>query len=71
MSVTEASHGSTQQAVVSSTLSVTDWNAELVRGEVGQAVQRPKHGSGEGLWGSGEGLWVGGLTLPWRWQIWD
>lgn len=28
--------------VVSSTLSVVDWNAELVQGNVGQAVQRLK-----------------------------
>ncbi len=43
--------------VVSSTLSVVDWNAELVQGNVGQAVQRLKQESGEGLW-------VGGVTLP-------
>ena len=43
--------------VVSSTLSGVDWNAELVRGDLGQAVQRLKQESGRGLW-------VGGVTLP-------
>ena len=43
--------------VVSSTLSEVDWNAELVRGDVGQAVQRLKQEPGVGLW-------VGGVTLP-------
>ncbi|WP_149205445.1 dihydrofolate reductase family protein [Actinotalea subterranea] len=43
--------------VVSSTLDEVDWNAELVRGDLGQAVQRLKEESG----GS---LWVGGVTLP-------
>jgi dihydrofolate reductase len=43
--------------VVSSTLSAVDWNAELVRGDLGQAVQRLKQESGRGLW-------VGGVTLP-------
>ena len=43
--------------VVSSTLSAVDWNAELVRGDLGQAVQRLKQGPGEGLF-------VGGVTLP-------
>ena len=43
--------------VVSSTLSGVDWNAELVRGELGQAVQRLKQEPGEGLF-------VGGVTLP-------
>jgi dihydrofolate reductase len=43
--------------VVSSTLSEVDWNAEQVQGDVGQAVQRLKQESGEGLW-------VGGVTLP-------
>jgi dihydrofolate reductase len=43
--------------VVSSTLSGVDWNAELVRGDVGEAVQRLKQESGAGLW-------VGGVTLP-------
>jgi dihydrofolate reductase len=43
--------------VVSSTLSGVDWNAELVGGDLGPAVQRLKQESGEGLW-------VGGVTLP-------
>ncbi|MEI2654866.1 MAG: dihydrofolate reductase family protein [Microthrixaceae bacterium] len=43
--------------VVSSTLSGVDWNAELVRGDLGPAVQRLKEEPGDGLW-------VGGVTLP-------
>ena len=43
--------------VVSSTLSGVDWNAELMRGDLGQAVQRLKQEPGEGLF-------VGGVTLP-------
>src|SRR5687767_8567309 len=43
--------------VVSSTLDRVDWNAELVRGDLGKAVQRLKGGSGTGLF-------VGGVTLP-------
>ena len=43
--------------VVSSTLSSVDWNAELVRGDLGQAVEQLKQDSGEGLS-------VGGVTLP-------
>ncbi|MDQ0276630.1 dihydrofolate reductase [Arthrobacter silviterrae] len=43
--------------VVSSTLGGVDWNAELVQGAVGQAVQRLKQEPGEGLW-------VGGVRLP-------
>ena len=43
--------------VVSSTLGEVDWNAELLRGELGQAVERLKREPGEGLW-------VGGVTLP-------
>ena len=43
--------------VVSSTLSEVDWNAELVRGDLGQAVRRLKQEPGVGLW-------VGGVTLP-------
>ncbi|WP_440713920.1 dihydrofolate reductase family protein [Gordonia sp. FQ] len=43
--------------VVSSTLDTVDWNAELVRGDVGQAVHRLKQEPGAGLW-------VGGVTLP-------
>ena len=47
----------TKKYVVSSTLSGVDWNAELVRGDLGQAVQRLKQEPGEGLF-------VGGVTLP-------
>jgi dihydrofolate reductase len=43
--------------VVSSTLGEVDWNAELVRGDLRQAVERLKQEPGEGLW-------VGGVTLP-------
>src|SRR5687768_3035337 len=43
--------------VVSSTLSQVDWNAELLRGDLGQAVQQLKRESGNGLF-------VGGVTLP-------
>lgn len=43
--------------VVSSTLTEVDWNAELLEGDVGEAVQRLKQESGAGLW-------VGGVTLP-------
>lgn len=43
--------------VVSSTLDRVDWNAELVRGDLGTAVQQLKQGSGKGLF-------VGGVKLP-------
>src|SRR5512137_340492 len=43
--------------VASSTLDRVDWNAELVRGDLGKAVQQLK---GE----SGKGLLVGGVKLP-------
>jgi dihydrofolate reductase len=43
--------------VVSSTLERVDWNAELVRGDLGQAVQQLKRESGKGLL-------TGGVTLP-------
>jgi dihydrofolate reductase len=43
--------------VVSSTLDGVDWNAELVRGDLGEAVQQLKQGTGQGLF-------VGGVTLP-------
>jgi dihydrofolate reductase len=43
--------------VVSSTLDRVDWNAELVRGDLGEAVQQLKRESGKGLF-------VGGVTLP-------
>src|SRR6266542_4689141 len=43
--------------VVSSTLGRVDWNAELVRGDLGKAVQQLKQESGKGLF-------VGGVKLP-------
>lgn len=43
--------------VVSSTLERVDWNAELVRGDLGEAVQKLKQEPGKGLL-------VGGLKLP-------
>ena len=43
--------------VVSSTLARVDWNAELVRGDLGHAVQRLKQEPGKGLL-------VGGVKLP-------
>jgi dihydrofolate reductase len=43
--------------VVSSTLERVDWNAELVRGDLGKAVQQLKRESGKGLF-------VGGVKLP-------
>lgn len=43
--------------VVSSTLGDVDWNAELVRGDLGEEIRRLKEESGERLW-------VGGVTLP-------
>jgi dihydrofolate reductase len=43
--------------VVSSTLDRVDWNAELVRGDVGKAVQQLKRESGNRLF-------VGGVKLP-------
>ena len=42
--------------VVSSTLAEVDWNAELVRGDLGMAVRRLKEESGRGLF-------VGGVRL--------
>jgi len=43
--------------VVSSTLDRVEWNAELVRGDLGKAVQQLKRESGKGLF-------TGGVTLP-------
>jgi dihydrofolate reductase len=43
--------------VVSSTLKQVDWNAELVRGDLGKAVQQLKQEPGQGLF-------TGGVTLP-------
>ena len=43
--------------VVSSTVDRVDWNAELVRGDLGKAVQQLKRESGRGLF-------TGGVKLP-------
>jgi dihydrofolate reductase len=43
--------------VVSSRLATVDWNAELVRDDLGSAVRRLKQEPGDGLF-------VGGVTLP-------
>src|SRR5262245_51736652 len=43
--------------VVSSTLARVDWNAELVHGDLGKAVQQLKRESGKGLF-------TGGVKLP-------
>jgi len=43
--------------VVSSTLERVDWNAQLVRGDLGKAVEQLKRESGQGLY-------VGGVKLP-------
>lgn len=43
--------------VVSSTLDQVDWNAELVRGDLGKAVQQLKQEPGRGLF-------TGGVKLP-------
>lgn len=43
--------------VVSSTLERVDWNADLIRGDLGEAVRALKEEQGNGLA-------VGGLTLP-------
>jgi dihydrofolate reductase len=43
--------------VVSSTLERVDWNAELVRGDLGEAVQQLKREPGKGIL-------VGGVQLP-------
>jgi dihydrofolate reductase len=43
--------------VVSSTLDRVDWNAELVRGDLGEAVRQLKQEPGSGLF-------TGGVTLP-------
>lgn len=46
-----------QKYVVSSTLERVDWNAELLRGDLGQAVQQLKQEPGNGLY-------VAGVKLP-------
>ena len=49
--------GAAKKYVVSSTLDQVDWNAELVQGDLGKAVQQLKEEPGEGLF-------VSGVTLP-------
>ena len=49
--------GAAKKYVVSSTLQSVDWNAEIVRGDLGTAVQQLKQEPGKGI-----GL--GGVTLP-------
>jgi dihydrofolate reductase len=49
--------GAAKKYVVSSTLERVDWNAELVRGDLKEAVQQLK---GQ----PGKGLFVGGVRLP-------
>jgi dihydrofolate reductase len=49
--------GPAKKYVVSSTLKQVDWNAELVRGDLGKAVQQLKQQPGNGLL-------TGGVTLP-------
>jgi dihydrofolate reductase len=49
--------GAAKKYVVSSTLDRVDWNAELVRGDLGKAVQQLKQQPGKGLL-------VGGIKLP-------
>jgi dihydrofolate reductase len=48
---------SAKKYVVSSTLDRVDWNAELVHGDLGKAVQELKRQPGRGLF-------VGGVMLP-------
>ena len=48
---------SAKKYVVSSTLERVDWNAELVRGDLGEAVRQLKREPGNGIF-------VGGVTLP-------
>jgi dihydrofolate reductase len=48
---------SAKKYVVSSTLDRVDWNAELLRGDLGKAVGQLKRESGKGLF-------VGGVMLP-------
>ena len=49
--------GAGRKYVVSSTLEQVDWNAELVRGDLGDAVRQLKREAGNGLL-------VGGVKLP-------
>ncbi|PTA47940.1 dihydrofolate reductase family protein [Micromonospora sp. RP3T] len=43
--------------VVSNSLKTVDWNAEILRGDLGQAVEKLKQSPGDGLF-------VGGVKLP-------
>ncbi len=49
--------GAAKKYVVSSTLEAVDWNAELLRGDLGDAVRALKEAPGKGIY-------VGGVTLP-------
>ena len=49
--------GAARKYVVSRTLDRVDWNAELVRGDLREAVQRLKEAPGKGLFAAG-------VTLP-------
>ena len=49
--------GAAKKYVVSSTLDRADWNAELVHGDLGNAIQQLKRESGKGLF-------VAGVKLP-------
>ncbi len=49
--------GAIKKYVISSTLDRVDWNAELVRGDLGKAVQQLKREPGKGLL-------LGGVMLP-------
>jgi dihydrofolate reductase len=49
--------GAAKKYVVSGTMDRVDWNAELVRGDLGSAVRQLKRESGKGLL-------VGGVKLP-------
>src|SRR5271168_1799896 len=49
--------GAAKKYVVSSTMDRVDWNAELVRGDLGKAVQQLKQEPGKGLL-------MGGVKLP-------
>ena len=57
LDVTQTINAAKKKYVVSSTLERVDWNAELVRGDLGKAVQQLKRESGKGLF-------VGGVKLP-------
>ena len=52
-----AASNAAKKYVVSSTLDRVDWNAELVRGDLGKAVEQLKQEPGKGLF-------VGGVKLP-------